>query len=250
VIIITKLIGEGQAAKIYRNGSVATKVYFNASVDEVKKEMKYQQFAYNAGLAVPDVYIVKKLDNGHIALDMEYINGAPLLNHDMNEVEIADAINILVKLQREIHKIHAPVLPQLSDTLKQSIFATNLEPEVKNALSTILLQLDDKSEKLCHGDFHPLNILSDGHKHWIIDWVNARAGNPFADVCRSYLLMKPVISELAEIYLQVFCFETGCQPSQILNWQPIVAAARLSENIDNSLRDYLSDIVQTWYEML
>lgn len=52
------------------------------------------------------------------------------------------------------------------------------EGEVKNELLTLRSQLDDKSEKLCHGDFHPLNVLYDGHKHSMIDWVDAIAGNP------------------------------------------------------------------------
>ena len=245
-----ELIGEGATAKIYRNGNIATKVYSNASVDEVTNEMKRQQFAHYTGLAVPDVYDVKILDDGRIALEMEYIDGSPLMHRDMNEVEIAEAINILVKLQCDMHKIEAPELPRLTNTMKQMILSTNLAPEIKNALSTLLLQLDDKSEKLCHGDFHPLNILYDGHKHWIIDWVNATAGNPFADVCRTHLLIKPEMKELAEAYLRIFCSETGCHPNHILNWQPVVAAARLNENIDNLSKDCLSDIVHAWYEAL
>ena len=247
---MSELIGKGATAIIYRNGNIATKVYTNASIDEVKKEMEHQQFAYNSGLAVPNVYDVKILDDGRVALDMEYIDGSPLMHHGMNEIEIADAINILVKLQYNMHKIQASGLPKLSDRITQKILSTNLTPKIKNALSTLLSQLDDKSEKLCHGDFHPLNILYDGHKHWIIDWVDAAAGNPFVDACRTYLLIKPEMKELAEIYLQVFSSEIGCQPNHILNWQPVVAAARLSENIESSSRDYLYGIVQAWYEGL
>ena len=241
---MAKLISEGATAKIYRNGNIANKVYSNASVDEVKNEMKRQQLAYNAGLVVPNVYEIKRLDDGRVALDMEYVDGTPLMQHDMNEVEMARAMNILVNLQCDIHQIQASELPKLSDRMMQKILSTNLEAEVKNKLLTLLLQLDDKSEKLCHGDFHPLNVLYDGNKYWIIDWVDAAAGSPFADACRTYLLMRPQVEELAELYLQVLCNKMGYQAIDILKWQPVVAAARLSENIDSSSQDYLYDLVQ------
>jgi len=241
---MSELIGEGQAAKIYRNGNIATKIYSNASIAEVKNEMKHQQLARNAGLIVPNVYEVKMLNDGRVALDMEYINGSPHMHYNMSEAEIAAAMNTLVNLQRDMHKIQIPNLPKLSDTLTQKILSTNLKQETKNALSTLLSQLDNKSEKLCHGDFHPLNILYDGNKHWIIDWVDAASGNPLADACRTYLLMKSEMTGLAEKYLQVFSYETGYQSDHILNWLPVVAAARLSENIDNISRDYLYGLVK------
>ena len=245
---MSKLIDEGATAKIYRNGDIATKAYSNATAPEVKNEINRQQFAYDAGLVVPNVYEVKRLDDGRIAFDMEYIDGTPLIHHDMNEVEMVGAMNILVTLQCEMHQILAAELPKLSDIMIQKIRSTNLESEVKNELLTLLSQLDDKSEKLCHGDFHPLNVLYDGKKYWIIDWVDAAAGSPLADVCRTYLLMKPQIEKLAVLYLKVLCNEKGCQINDVLKWQPVVAAARLSENIDDLSRDYLHSLVQNWFE--
>ena len=45
-------------------------------------------------------------------------------------------------------------------------------------------------DRLCHGDFHPMNILGEASQPVIIDWSDARRGDPAADVCRTYLLMK------------------------------------------------------------
>ena len=39
---MSKLIDEGATAKIYRDGIIAIKVYLNATVPEVKNEMKRQ----------------------------------------------------------------------------------------------------------------------------------------------------------------------------------------------------------------
>ena len=249
-IRIEKLIGEGATAKIYRNGNFVTKVYRNASAVNVNQEMRHQQFAYHSGLPVPNVYTVRRLDDGGIALDMQYIDGLPLMNDDMSVAELAATINILVELQYKIHQVQAPALPKLVDTITDKILSTSLEKELKNELLTLLSQLDDQSEHLCHGDFHPFNILDDGVQHWIIDWVDAAAGNPLADSCRTYLIMKPQAEALAELYLQILCAEAGYQPSDILKWQPVIAAARLNENIDDLSRAYLHDLVQVWYEGL
>ena len=40
----------------------------------------------------------------------------------------------------------------------------------KEKLLALLRRLDDGARQICHGDFHPRNILLDGKKHWIIDW--------------------------------------------------------------------------------
>ena len=52
------------------------------------------------------------------------------------------------------------------------------------ALLEAIAEMPD-GDRLCHGDFHPLNILGDTADPLIIDWPDARRGEPAADVCRS-----------------------------------------------------------------
>ena len=58
---------------------------------------------------------------------------------------------------------------------------------------------------LCHGDFHPINVLGAVSRPLVIDWSHACSGNPSADVCRSYLLLKLHSGLIAEPYLDVYC---------------------------------------------
>jgi aminoglycoside phosphotransferase (APT) family kinase protein len=45
-------------------------------------------------------------------------------------------------------------------------------------------------ERLLHLDLHPLNVLVDGHDvSAVLDWVNAQAGDPRADVARTYAIL-------------------------------------------------------------
>lgn len=40
----------------------------------------------------------------------------------------------------------------------------------------------------CHGDFHPLNIVTDGVSDTVVDWTDASLDDPMGDVARTHLL--------------------------------------------------------------
>jgi aminoglycoside phosphotransferase (APT) family kinase protein len=47
---------------------------------------------------------------------------------------------------------------------------------------------------VCHGDFHPLNVMVDGRRSWVLDWSDAGLGPPESDVARTLLLLRVVAS--------------------------------------------------------
>jgi len=243
-----EMIGHGATTTIYRDGNTAVKLYVDAPIDEADNEAARQQFAYNAGLPVPAVYGIRKLENNSVALDMEYIAGQPLMQPGMDRDNRSRAIQVLVNLQCEVHKVHASNLPKLTDRLAWRIkTAQYLDEPQKGDLLSLLHFMDGGFDNLCHGDFHPLNILYDGSKHWIIDWVDAAAGNPLADACRTYLIFKQYMSRAAGIYLRTFCKESKTKQDDVLKWLPIIAAGRLRENMDEKSRLWLMTLIQEWY---
>jgi len=237
-------IGQGATTTIYRDGNKAIKLYVNAPQGEAEHEADRQRFAVSAGLPVPAVIGVRKVDDNAIALDMEYINGKSLMQPKMDKTERNAAISTLVKLQRMIHKVSACGQPKQVDKLVQQIkYTPHISESKKSQLLESITHLDTASNTLCHGDFHPLNILCDGSKHWIIDWVDSSAGNPLADACRTYLIFKQYITHQAGLYLRSFCKEANVKPDDVLIWLPIVAAARLNENMDDNARTWLLEVV-------
>ncbi|GAF14568.1 phosphotransferase enzyme family protein [Bacillus sp. JCM 19045] len=68
-------------------------------------------------------------------------------------------------------------------------------------------------------------------------------GDPRADVCRSYLLYQNVSARFAEHYLALYCEGSGTPKSVILQWEPIIAGARLAEGISDNERERLLQIV-------
>ena len=45
-------------------------------------------------------------------------------------------------------------------------------------------------DRLCHGDFHPGNCIIGDDGMRVIDWPNAYAGDPDADVARTLLTLR------------------------------------------------------------
>lgn len=244
-----EVIGQGATTKIYRDGNKAIKLYVDAPPDEAENEAARQRFACGAGLPVPAVFGVRRLDDSSVALDMEFIDGHPLMTPGMDRDERNSAVRVLVMLQCEVHKVYADGLPKLADRLIRKIKAVRyLEEPLKNNLLSLIGHLNRDSGSLCHGDFHPLNVLYDGSKYWIIDWVDAVAGDPLADACRTHLIFMQYISRSAGIYLKTFCRMTNSKKEDVLAWQPVIAAARLNENMDDKSRLWLLSLIREWYD--
>lgn len=235
-----EIVGKGATATIYRDGDRAIKRYENASLASVEREAALQSFAHKAGLPVPKVLGIRQTGEKTIFLDMAYVAGAPLVRPNMDQDAQFRVLRTLVELQCKVHAVSAEGLPKQTERLAGRIQRSPyLDEPLKARLLARLRKLDDGSARLCHGDFHPLNVLDDGHQLWIIDWVDATAGSPLADACRSYLIIKQYLAYAAELYLRLFCEASGAIPEQVLDWLPIVAAARLPESMEPPARDFL-----------
>lgn len=215
--------------------------------NEALYEANKQKFAYSCGLNVPKVFEVTKI-NGIQAIIMEYINGETLGQQIVKNIEsVEHYISIFVNVQNEIHrvKIHEDrdEIESMAEKLNRQInSARTLGKEQKIKLLSRLSSLQYDS-KLCHGDLHPYNLLISNETISIIDWVDASAGDPRADVCRSYLLFSSYSHELAELYLRSYCDMTNISKKGVLEWLPIIAGTRLNEKISPEETKYLKKIV-------
>ena len=98
---------------------------------------------------------------------------------------------------------------------------------------------------MCHGDFFPGNIMMTEKDEVIIDWIDASKGNPLADVARTTIILLGAVETVQlrdgfqKILVRIFhkeyiryYFKLKPGGEDEYNcWLPIVAAARLSENI-------------------
>lgn len=100
--------------------------------------------------------------------------------------------------------------------------------------------------RLCHGDFHPFNLILSGKNVNTIDWVDASSGDIRADVFRTYLLYAQSRIELAEMYLQIYCRNTDLTRDEIFQWAPIMIAARFSEKVSPQNEVYINRLLNQY----
>jgi tRNA A-37 threonylcarbamoyl transferase component Bud32 len=224
------LIGRGAQADVYLYDNQAIKLFHEGvSEESVLYEADIQQRVYSAGLSAPQVYGVATME-GRYAILMEHFPGPSL--GELMEKDRPRALEYLlqaVMLQVQMHATPGNGLPSQREKLRSRIsYVAALPEEVKQHLLQLLDSLT-VDRVVCHGDFHPYNIIQTEKGLAIIDWVDASCGSALADACRSYLLYLLHGKEAAEVYLHFYCEQTNVSRDDVLKWLPILAAARLCE---------------------
>lgn len=232
-------IGKGAQADVYLYNNYAIKVFKeNYNKAFVFYEAMITSFIENSGLPIAKVYEILNIHN-KIAIKMDYIEGRNLnecLLSDINNAQ--NYIDIMVDLQIDIHskKIKLPL--SLKNKLKEKILGNVIiDINKRKKLLEILNELPEENA-LCHGDFHGNNIINNCNGYYVIDWIDATNGCSSADVCRTYMIYSFYSKELANMYLESYCTKSKKAQNDILDWLPVVAAARLSENNENEKKLY------------
>jgi aminoglycoside phosphotransferase (APT) family kinase protein len=73
--------------------------------------------------------------------------------------------------------------------LAARIAGAGLPPPLREHAVRVLDALPD-GDRLCHGDYHPGNVLVAADRVGVIDWANAACGVPEADHARTVLLLR------------------------------------------------------------
>jgi aminoglycoside phosphotransferase (APT) family kinase protein len=139
-------------------------------------------------------------------------------------------LEAMAGLHLQMHRASVFGLPDLKSRLAQKIGRADLAPDLQRRLLDALAALPG-GDRICHGDFHPYNLLGTPERAMVVDWLDASSGPPAADVARSHLLIGARLPELADAYLAVYGAVSGLRRDDILVWMPVLAAARLVENV-------------------
>lgn len=253
LMVLDKPIAYGRTAEIYPWHDDQVLKLFRSWVSEgsVQYEAYIARTVRAAGLAVPRPGEVVEVD-GRLGLEYERFDGKPM--GEIMPVKpwlLPRFARQLAELHVAIHKIPGVAgIPSQRERLADKIrTAKDLPVPLQEACLQALAQMPD-GDRLCHGDFHPLNVLLHKGHAAIIDWVDATCGNPLADVARTVVLMQGVESRAAEdktsktariemwamrwftrIYLRRYFTLLPGGETEYRRWRPIVAAGRMSEEI-------------------
>lgn len=247
-------IATGRTAEVFawgKTGTQALKLFRPGwSMDAARHEAEIARAIYAAGVAVPRVYEVVEVD-GRAGVVYERIAGPSLL--DMLAAPpwpLWRVARLLAETQASIHERTVAEMPPLREKLARLIrAASSLTPALQRAALAALAALDALPDgaALCHGDYHPDNVLLSARGPLVIDWENAALGDPLADVARTLLLMRAshlyvktpaegmvrrtLVPILNTLYLRRYRQLRPLDPARLAAWELPVTAARLSEGV-------------------
>ncbi|MBJ8071549.1 aminoglycoside phosphotransferase [Bacillus mycoides] len=242
-------IAKGNTAEIYLCDNKVVKLFEKYLPNtESLYEAQKQKYAYSRDLHVPKVFEVTEVQ-GRQAIIMEYVEGesvGELLLNNLNKAE--HYIGLCVNEQKKIHaiRVNTDEMESMRERLERQIksvhkFDEKQKENILNKLHSIKFE-----PRLCHGDFHPFNLILSKKNVNIIDWVDASSGDIRADVFRTYLLYSQSSVELAEMYLHIYCRNTGLSRDEIFQWAPIIITARLSEQVSPENEAYLNRLLNQY----
>jgi len=239
------LLAVGNVAEIFEWGSRIVKLYKSTAAKPAAfREAAIHAAAEAMGLPVSRVWSVQEV-GGRWGLVFDRVKQVSFAEQMLNNPDdVPRYLECMVRLHMRIHAQRAVQFAGLNVRLMANIAATKLlDKRRKRDLLGRIADMPD-GDRLCHGDFHPMNILGDVSQPVVIDWPDARRGDPAADVCRSYLLMKLHAAEIATTYLDAYRRTTGMARQVVRSWLPYVAAAKLAEEVPSEL-DGLLKIVNS-----
>lgn len=246
LVLLTRL-GQGREAEVFvwADGYVLKLFWPEFSRADAELEAQLTQQAWLMGVPSAKVEDVLEVE-GRWGVVLQWIKGVPLTEYiQADPTRLRFAAQMLGALHRQLHSKAAGQLPSLRLHLIRRIQACRLPLGQRLALLNHLEQLPDGTA-LCHGDFHPENVLVAEDGVYVVDWPCAMRGNPVADIAHTTLLvlyseLPPDLPGREEImyqraqfhqtYLEHYQTFSLLDLGQLRSWLPIAAAARLRENI-------------------
>jgi aminoglycoside phosphotransferase (APT) family kinase protein len=122
---------------------------------------------------------------------------------------VPEYLKAMARLHSRLHSHPGTGLDSLKARLASNIRRATKLGEARQEVLLEQLELMPEGDRLCHGDFHPLNILRPPGGEIIVDWLDATRGDPAADVCRSFVLIRAVAPEVATAYAEAYACVGG-----------------------------------------
>ena len=236
-------IAERKNKTIYKDENKIIKLFVEShpKSDVLNEALNQARVEEKSNLNVPKLIEVSRVNN-RWALVSEYVEGKTITElMKENPDKIDHFLNLFVDVQLVVLDNEVPMLNRIKDKFKRKLEnASNIDDNTRYELLQRLEGMKNHN-KLCHGDFHPSNVIvQENGVVYVIDWSHVTQGNSSADAARTYLMLSMEgKEELANKYLDLFSLKSGIEKRSIQRWLPIVAATRLTKNIPEE-QEFLS----------
>ncbi|GIP17515.1 aminoglycoside phosphotransferase [Paenibacillus montaniterrae] len=260
---VNNIIALGRTAEIisYDNQHILKLFKEDMPMNLIISEFNNTREVYNIGIQCPKPFEI--IDYvGRKGIVYKRITGITMLRSIIEDPTnvIAEAKS-LADIHLDIHQRLVENLPNqkelLAEQIKHAPLITNQE---KDKVLKKLSELSDDC-KLCHGDFHPDNIIYSEARHWVIDWMTGMKGTPAGDVARTYLILKlgrisdeipkevyefisQIRNQILENYIKEYLKKSNISMNEVNNWFVPIAAARLGERIPDEEKKELIEVIR------
>jgi aminoglycoside phosphotransferase (APT) family kinase protein len=170
----------------YADATYALRLFRAGEERKCQREVAAMRVAAAGGVPVPEVHTAGQWE-GRPALLLSWCDGRTLVDALTAAPWRVWALGTMFgRMQAAIHRTPLP------DTLRAiperwMEWAGPVEP----ALRERLLGGPPHPTALLHLDYHPLNVMTDGARvTGVLDWPNARVGDPRADLARTVVLLR------------------------------------------------------------
>lgn len=241
-------VGEGREAELFawEDGRVLRLLRRQGGREQLEREAAAMRAALSAGVRAPEAFEVVEVE-GRPGLVMERVDGPDLLTEIGRRPWILfGAARVSSRFHAQLHGVRAPAdVLDLRTKVRRGIEQGGALPRELAERALSLLEGLPDGEALCHGDFHPANLLMASDGPVLIDWANVSRGEPTADVARTMMIVRlgepppgtsPVVRLLALVgrrvllstYLRAYRAERALDEEALGRWEYVRAAERLA----------------------
>jgi aminoglycoside phosphotransferase (APT) family kinase protein len=237
--------GTRSTVHAYGDGAVAKVPVASTPDSWIEYEARFADAARGAGAPAPRLISVERID-GRMASVWERAEGTSMWQLVVDRPGEAGALGrMLAEIQEGLLGLVPPVtLPRQRDRLVTKIrhAAATVDPSLARAIAAIPPQAG--TPRLCHGDFHPSNVILGRDGPIVVDWFDASRGDPLADVARSLLLSDgagtpahlpgsdpATLRTLTDAYLARLREHLEIDDDLLARWRAVNAVARVAEGV-------------------
>ncbi len=257
-------IGSGATAEVFAVDDRRALKLFRRTFPKKLAEVEYAKAKAVQECGVPAPRALEWIEAGdRVGIVYERVRGKSMLYEMLVPWKSRPCAGRMAALQHEINTKKPVGLPSFKEGIRRNIQATPLLAQAEKEAVLAVLDPLPEGDGLCHGDFHPDNIVLNHGRPVVLDWMTACVGSPAADAARSALIL--TTSELPEgipglvrgyvqalrksfnaAYLEGYCALSGCTPAQIDAWKLPMTAARLVESRPPRETDLLLGLIRGW----
>lgn len=236
-----KIIGTGNTATVYElpSGKVLKLFHKGYPKDSVEREFKNAKVIEKMNFLKPKAHETIMVDD-QWGIIYDYVQGESLDEWVLKTGKIEECSLHMAKLHKETLNNRFDKGPSYKDILRN--FIMKAQRTVPEDIDKALKKLNTLPEGnvLCHGDFHPGNIIISHGKSIILDFMNLCRGDYLFDVARTVYLVEftPVSEDVEnkEMFLKLkialtdsYIKEMNVTRGMIQDFLEVIDIARLGE---------------------